>query len=85
MTGPEPTGGPPNAATDEHSPDRSVEGDLFIDGTAADRDHGPRPDVRWVRHRPLLGPVVRWGTVGFVVLVVMMKKNQVVKDHLQCI
>ena len=72
MTGPKPTGGPPNAATDEHSPDRSVEGDLFIDGTAADGDHGPRPAVRWVRHRPLLGPVVRWGTVGFVVLVVMM-------------
>ena len=45
---------------------------MFIDGAAADGDHGPRPDVRWVRHRPLLGPVVRWGTVGFVVLVVMM-------------
>jgi len=26
-------------------------------------DTGPRPDVRWVRHRPVFGPLPRWGLV----------------------
>ena len=28
----------------------------------------PSPDVTWVRHRPLLGPIPRWGGVLAVVL-----------------
>ena len=72
MIGPGQPVDPPGAVTDQHFPDRLVEGDVFIDGADADGDDGPRSDVRWVRHRPPLGPVVRWGTVGFVVLVVMM-------------
>ncbi len=31
-------------------------------------DEEPRPDVRWVRHRPVLGPIPRWGAVAAVVL-----------------
>jgi len=31
-------------------------------------DDGVRPDVRWVRHRPSLGPLPRWGIVLVLVL-----------------
>jgi UPF0755 protein len=31
-------------------------------------DSGVRPDVRWVRHRPSLGPLPRWGIVLVIVL-----------------
>lgn len=32
----------------------------------------PRPDVRWVRHRPPFGPLPRWGLVATLVLVVLI-------------
>ena len=35
-------------------------------------DGEPGPDVRWVRHRPTLGPVPRWGFVALLVLFTML-------------
>ncbi|MDG2426952.1 MAG: endolytic transglycosylase MltG [Acidimicrobiales bacterium] len=32
----------------------------------------PRPDVRWVRHRPPSGPLPRWGLVATLVLVALI-------------
>ena len=32
----------------------------------------PSPDVTWVRHRPLLGPIPRWGAVAAVILLGMV-------------
>lgn len=37
----------------------------------SDRDQ-PRPDVRWVRHRPSLGPLLRWGLVAALVLLALV-------------
>jgi len=34
--------------------------------------HQPRPDVRWVRHRPSLGPFPRWGLVVALVLLTLV-------------
>ena len=34
--------------------------------------HQPRPDVRWVRHRPSLGPLPRWGLVAALVLLTLV-------------
>lgn len=63
---------PPDSESHGHPWDRSVDEDPFVDGGAVDVDLEPRPDIRWVRYRPPIGPVVRWGTVGFVVAVVML-------------
>ena len=38
----------------------------------SDDDYEIRPDVRWVRYRPPMGPIVRWGFVALVVLVVFV-------------
>ena len=38
----------------------------------SDDDYELRPDVRWVRYRPPMGPIVRWGLVAVVVLVVFI-------------
>ena len=38
----------------------------------SDDDYEIRPDVRWVRYRPPMGPIVRWGLVALVVLVVFI-------------
>ena len=35
-----------------------------------DDDYEIRSDVRWVRYRPPMGPIVRWGLVVLVVLIV---------------
>jgi len=34
--------------------------------------HQPRPDVRWVRHRPPFGPLPRWGLVAALVVLAMV-------------
>ena len=38
----------------------------------SDDDYEIRPDVRWVRYRPPMGPIIRWGLVALVVLVVLI-------------
>ena len=38
----------------------------------SDDDYEIRPDVRWIRYRPPMGPIVRWGLVALVVLVVLI-------------
>ena len=63
---------PPDSGAQGHLPYEPVDEDPFIDGGIGDVDLEPRPGVRWVRHRPAFGPVVRWGTVGLVVAVVML-------------
>jgi len=38
----------------------------------SDDDYEIKPDIRWVRYRPPMGPIVRWGLVALVVLVVFI-------------
>ena len=45
-----------------HGPD-DLEGPSVGGSPTSGADAGVRPDVRWVRHRPPLGPFPRWGIV----------------------
>ena len=35
-------------------------------------DYELRPDVRWIRYRPPMGPIVRWGLVALVLMIVFI-------------
>ena len=35
-------------------------------------DYELRPDVRWIRYRPPMGPIVRWGLVALVLIIVFI-------------
>ena len=44
----------------------------FEDFHLGDDDYEVRPDVRWVRYRPPMGPIVRWGLVALVIITVLI-------------
>ena len=44
----------------------------FEEFSLTEDDYEVRPDVRWIRHRPPMGPILRWGLVALVMLVVFI-------------
>jgi UPF0755 protein len=44
----------------------------FEEFALTEDDYEIRPDVRWVRYRPPMGPILRWGLVALVMLVVFI-------------
>ena len=44
----------------------------FEDFHLGDDDYEVRPDVRWGRYRPPMGPIVRWGLVALVIITVFI-------------
>ena len=46
--------------------------DIFEQSFLTETDYEVRPDIRWVRYRPTLGPLLRWGLVAFVILIVVI-------------
>tara|TARA_Y100000590_G_scaffold43106_2_gene45879 strand:+ start:411 stop:1649 length:1239 start_codon:yes stop_codon:yes gene_type:complete len=44
----------------------------FEEFSLTEDDYEIRSDVRWVRYRPSMGPIVRWGLVALVVIIVLL-------------
>ena len=58
----------------ENEPGRFLSDDFdsYSDESSTWSNTEPRPDVRWVRYRPVVGPLIRWGSVVLVVIVFLV-------------
>ena len=44
----------------------------FQEFSLTEADYEIRSDVRWVRYRPPMGPIIRWGLVALVIITVLV-------------